>query len=58
MEKKFFKTKEVAAIFGVDMGTIQTWCREGKLKGIKIGRDWYIPKSEIERMLGTKIDSE
>ena len=53
--KKFYKTKEIAEMFGINIFTAQAWCREGKIKAVKIGRDWYVPKTELER-LGLKVD--
>lgn len=57
MEKKFLKTKDLARLFGIELGTAQAWCREGKIKAVKIGRDWYIPKSELKKF-GLKIDDD
>lgn len=56
MEKRmFYKTRDIAEMFGIDILTAQSWCREGKIKAVKIGRDWYIPISELEK-LGLKFD--
>jgi len=57
VKRKFYKTKEIAEIFGINILTAQAWCREGKLKAVKIGRDWYVPVTELKR-LGLKLDEE
>lgn len=39
---------QTAKILGVNIRTVQKWCKEGKLEGaVKIGRDWMIPASSI-----------
>jgi len=43
--------KEVAAIFKVSPRTIERWLKEGKIKGIKIGAVWRIPKKAIKEIL-------
>lgn len=49
-----FTLEETAEYLKVDPRTITRWISSGKLKAAKIGREWRIPKSEIERLL--KID--
>jgi len=55
MKRKFLKVKDIAEIFGIHYLTARAWCQEGKLKAVKIGRDWYVPITELER-LGLKLD--
>jgi excisionase family DNA binding protein len=41
---------EVARIFGVSEAVVRLWCRQGKLKARKAGRDWLIPQTELEAL--------
>jgi excisionase family DNA binding protein len=34
----------LAALYGVRTETVWRWCREGRIKAIKIGRSYYIPE--------------
>ena len=41
---------EVAEQLGVHFRTIIRWIKEGKLKGVKVGKQWKISKEELERV--------
>lgn len=43
-------TKELAEEFRVAESTIKRKIYAGKIKAIKIGRDWKIPEEEFERL--------
>ena len=49
MEQRAFSLKEVASILGVHPETIRRAVKAGKLKAAKIGKDYRIAKSELER---------
>ena len=42
---------EVGGRLGVSPDTVTRWCREGRIPGIKPGRDWRIPASVVEDLL-------
>lgn len=48
------KTREAAKELNKSLLTIKRWIYSGYLKATKIGRDWVIPESEIERLKGGK----
>jgi excisionase family DNA binding protein len=45
---------EVARILRVTPRTIERYCKKGKLKAIKVGRLWRIPRSSLEEFLETE----
>ena len=45
---------EVSEFLRVHPKTVSKWLSEGKIKGVKVGREWRIPRSEIEKIL--KVD--
>ncbi len=59
MEQRAFSLKEVASILGVHPETIRRAVKAGKLKAAKMGKDYRIAKSELERyfqaMGGTRL---
>jgi len=51
MEKAFFSTPELARWLGVFHTTIRRWVEQGKIKGIRVGRNYKIPAEEAIRVL-------
>ena len=49
MEQRAFSLKEVADILNVHSETVRRLIKAGKLKAAKIGKDYRIAKSELER---------
>ena len=50
--EKYFTPQEVADALKVEARTVHTWLRDGQMKGVKIGRLWRIPQSEIDKASG------
>lgn len=44
-EEPTFAPVEVAHVCGYKTATVQELCRSGKIKAIKIGSQWRVPKS-------------
>jgi excisionase family DNA binding protein len=49
--KKLYRLKEVEAVVGLGTKTLGKWIREGKVKGIRMGRLWYMTEEEVQRIL-------
>ena len=49
--RRRYTTYEVAEIFGVTFRTVYNWMRAGKLRAVKIGSRWYIPKEAVSELL-------
>ncbi len=49
-EPVMYKTEEVAVLMGVKIDTVRRWLRTGKLRGVKIGKYYFISKDEIARL--------
>jgi excisionase family DNA binding protein len=45
---------EVARILRVTTRTVERYCKQGKLRAVKVGRLWRIPKSSLEEFLETE----
>lgn len=50
-EKEVFTPDEIAEKLGVTVGTVRRWLRNGEIKATKIGRKWFVSKTEIERII-------
>lgn len=51
MEKNLFSTPELARFLGVFHTTIRRWIEQGKIKGIRVGRNYKIHADEVIRVL-------
>ncbi|AIU70445.1 hypothetical protein TEU_08935 [Thermococcus eurythermalis] len=54
---KFYKPSEVAELLNYNKVTIIRWIHAGKIKAIKIGRDYRIPEEEVQKLLGKKKET-
>lgn len=50
-EKLLREIEEVAKIMGQSNEYIRSQCRNQKIKASKIGKRWYIPQHEVDRLL-------
>jgi excisionase family DNA binding protein len=49
-EPAFYTLKQAAMLLGVSERTLRRLLEAGKFRGYKLGRQWRIPKSMIDRM--------
>jgi excisionase family DNA binding protein len=47
----FITTTEAAQRLGTTRQTIGVWIRSGRVRGIKIGKEWRIHREDFERLL-------
>jgi excisionase family DNA binding protein len=52
VEIAFYSTRELANWLGVSARLIQMQAASGKLRAIRVGREWRIPHSEVLRRFG------
>ncbi len=50
-KKKLYSVKELTSILHLTPLTICEYFRKGKLKGHKIGKNWYVSKEDLEVFL-------
>ncbi len=46
----FFTVSQIAKAMQVSEDTVREWLRTKRLGGIKVGRTWRIPETEIQRL--------
>jgi excisionase family DNA binding protein/PAS domain S-box-containing protein len=51
MEKTLFSTPELAQWLGVFHTTVRRWIERGRIRGIRVGRNYKIPAEEVIRIL-------
>ena len=52
--EELFLPAEVARILRVTVRTVERYCAQGKLRAVKVGRLWRIPRSSLEAFLRTE----
>ena len=53
-EKELYSVKELEKILPITPLTIREYIRKGKIKGSKIGKNWYVKKQDLEAFLEGK----
>ncbi len=48
MKKGFYSCEEIAELMGIKISTIRTYCKEGKIPSVKIGRSYRISAKDFE----------
>lgn len=51
---KLYRTGKVAEMLGVNKVTVIRWIKQGKIKAVRIGREFRIPEDEVMRLLKGK----
>ncbi len=54
-EWKVYDAGKLAKFFDVTTETIQEWCRKGKLPAFKIGKEWKVRVSDLQRAINRKV---
>lgn len=49
--EKLYKLSEFAKLIGVSRSAVIKWIKEGKIRAINIHGRWYVPESELERLV-------
>ena len=52
-----YKIGQASKMLGVHPNTLRRWRKEGKIKAVKVGRDWVYPEEEILRLLQMERDN-
>lgn len=55
MTVKLCRTRKVAEMLGVNRVTVIRWIKQGKIKAVRIGKEFRIPEDEVKRLLKGKV---
>ena len=56
--REFYTVSEIVDILPVGRVAIASYLRSGRLKGVKIGRLWYVDRIEMDRFLDARYQEE
>lgn len=54
---RLYSTEEVAELLGLQVRTVRTYVREGKLRAVRIGKQYRIAHDDIVELTGTEIEA-
>lgn len=54
--EKFYDCKQVAEHYGVKITTVWDWIRAGKLKAVRVGKQYRIPKEALAEFEKSKFE--
>ena len=54
-DDKIMNVGQLSKFFGVSDQTIWRWCKSGKLPAFKIGSQWKIRRSDINKIINQKL---
>ncbi|MBU0479112.1 helix-turn-helix domain-containing protein [bacterium] len=49
-----YKVDQAAKVLDLGEDTIRRYIREGKLEAKKVGKEWYISRPALEKLIGLK----
>ena len=52
-----YNAEKLAKFFGVTKRTVMGWCRKGKLPAFKIGKEWKIRVTDLQKMIDQEVRS-
>jgi excisionase family DNA binding protein len=55
MLDRILNAPEMAKFFGVSKKTIYEWCKTGHLPAFKIGQEWMVRQSDLQKMITGKL---
>ena len=58
MEKQYYSVKEVSALLGLSTKTIQRYIHAGKIKAVKLGKEYRINKQDFNDIMHTEENQE
>ncbi|KAA9157591.1 helix-turn-helix domain-containing protein [Amycolatopsis acidicola] len=58
MPKKLYSAEEVAEQLGLHVRTVRGYVRDGRLKAVRIGKQYRIAREDLEELLGTPVAEE
>ncbi|MBX4204990.1 MAG: helix-turn-helix domain-containing protein [Candidatus Doudnabacteria bacterium] len=57
-DDKILNVEELAKFFGVSTQTIWRWCKTGKIPAFKIGSQWKIRQSDLNKIINQKVSKQ
>lgn len=56
MEKQYYSVKEVSTLLGLSTKTIQRYIHAGKIKAVKLGKEYRINKQDFNQVMNVDME--
>jgi len=56
--KRLLRPEEVAELLQVSRRTVVRWLKEGRLKGVRVGRLWRVREEDLEMFLRVEREAD
>ena len=57
MSQGFYSADDVAALLGLHVRTVRNYVRDGRLRAVRIGKQYRIPKDAVDELIGNDVPS-
>jgi excisionase family DNA binding protein len=57
-DDRILGVEELMAFFGVSDQTIWRWCKSGKIPAFKIGSQWKVRQSDLNKIINRKVNNK
>ena len=54
--EKLLNTAQLGQFLSVSQETVARWCQQGRLPGFKIGGEWRVRQSDLNRIIQGKVE--
>jgi len=54
-KETIYGAEKLAKFFGITKQTAREWCKSGKLPAFKIGKEWKIRVTDLQKMLDQEV---
>jgi len=55
-EEEVYTVREVAQLLKVHEATVWRWCRSGDLRAFRVGQQWRIAASDLQRVMNARAN--
>lgn len=55
MIDRILTVPEIAKFFGISKKTVYAWCKANLLPAFKIGQEWMVRQSDLQKMMLAKV---
>jgi excisionase family DNA binding protein len=56
-KETIYDAEKLAKFFGITKQTARGWCKKGKLPAFKIGKEWKIRVTDLQKMIDQEVRS-
>lgn len=51
LEPRLYRPSEISKLLGLPKPSVYVWLKDGQIKSLKLGGRFFVPPSEVERLI-------